>query len=136
MVMQGKNNIFNDAGKAAFKVPEGYFEGLKARLDAIPATPRTLGPVQRVKPYLALAACFLAFLLVGNAVLRGTAEKRAEADLYYNEFAYAAMLRADEYLHPEADTQDTVSNDDVVNYLIDSGTPAELIEYAGLIAKK
>ncbi|HBH08306.1 MAG TPA: hypothetical protein DDX40_02740 [Rikenellaceae bacterium] len=133
--MQEKRDIFNGIGKAAFKVPEGYFEGLKARLDAIPATPRTLTPVQRMKPYLALAACFLSFLLVGNAVLKGTTEKSSEGDLY-NEFAYAALLRADEYLHPEADTQDTVSNDDVVNYLIDSGTPAELIEYAGLIAKK
>lgn len=135
MVMQGKNNIFNDAGKAACKVPEGYFEDLKARLDAIPAAPRALGPVQRMKPYLALAACFLAFLLVGNAVIRGTAEKSAEVD-FYNEFTYAGLLQTDEYLSTEAGTQDTISNDDVVNYLIDSGTPAELIEYTGLLAKK
>ena len=133
--MQEKRDIFKGTGKAVFKVPEGYFKGLKARLDAIPAAPRALGPAQRMKPYLALAACFLALLLVGNAVLRGTAEKSAEGELY-NEFAYADLLRTDEYLHSEADTQDTISNDDVVNYLIDSGTPAELIEYARLIAKK
>ncbi len=133
--MQEKKDIFNGAGKAAFKVPEGYFEGLKARLDTIPAMNRTLSPMQRMKPYLALAACFLGILMVGNAILSNTAEKGAANDLY-NEFAYARLLQADEYLHADGMEQDTISDEDVVNYLIDSGASAELIEYAGLLAKK
>lgn len=133
--MQEKRDIFNGTGKAAFKVPEGYFEGLKARLDTIPAMNQTIGPVQRMKPYLALAACFLGILPVGNAILSNTAEKGAANDLY-SEFVYADLIRTDEYIPAEDDTQDTISNDDVVNYLIDSGTPAELIEYTGLLAKK
>ena len=133
--MQEKNDIFNGTGKAAFKVPEGYFEGLKARLDTIPARNQTISPMQRMKPYLALAACFLAILLAGNVILSNTVEKSVESDLY-NEFAYARLLQADEYLPSEADTQDTISDEDVVNYLIDSGTSTELIEYAGLLAQK
>ena len=54
--MQKRNDIFNGTGKAAFKVPEGYFEELKARLDTIPAMNQTISPMQRMKPYLALAA--------------------------------------------------------------------------------
>ena len=129
--MQKRNDIFNGTGKAAFKVPEGYFEELKARLDTIPAMNQTISPMQRMKPYLALAACFLAILMIGNAILSGTAEKGAAS-----EFAYISLLQTNEYLHADGAEQDTISNEDVVNYLIDSGTSAELIEYAGLIAKK
>ena len=80
--MQKRNDIFNGTGKAAFKVPEGYFEELKARLDTIPAMNQTISPMQRMKPYLVLAACFLAILMIGNAILSGTAEKGAASDLY------------------------------------------------------
>ncbi len=133
--MQEKRDIFNGTRKAAFKVPEGYFEELGARLDAIPALGRTVSPVQRMKPYLALAACFLGILLVGNAILGSTADKSSANDLY-NDFAYARLIQSAEYLHSVGTEQDTISDEDVVNYLIDSGTSAELIEYAGLIAKK
>lgn len=133
--MQKRNDIFNGIAKATFKVPERYFEGLKARLDAIPAMNQTISPLQRMKPYLALAACFLAILLVGNVIVGGTVKKNAESDLY-NEFVYASLLQANEYLHSEADAQDTISDEDVVNYLIDSGTSTELIEYARLLAQK
>lgn len=134
-VMQEKSNIFNGTGKAAFKVPEGYFEELGARLDAIPALGRTISPMLRMKPYLALAACFLGMLLVGNAILSNTADKSSANDLY-KEFAYARLIQAAEYLQADRTEQDTISDEDVVNYLIDSGASAELIEYAGLIAKK
>ncbi len=134
--MQERNDIFNGSVKATFKVPERYFEGLKARLDTIPVMNRTISPMQRMTPYLALAACFLAILLVGNVIIGNTVEKSAESDLY-NEFVYASLLQVNEYLHSEADdAQDTISDEDVVNYLIDSGTSTELIEYAGLLAQK
>lgn len=46
-----------------------------------------------------------------------------------------SLLQADEYLSTESDMQDSISDEDVVNYLIDSGTSTELIEYAGLTAQ-
>lgn len=133
--MQEKSDIFNGSGKAGFKVPEGYFEGLRSRLDSIPEQRMSLGPVQRIKPYLALAASFAAILIAGNVVLRSTADRIPDDD-FYEEFGYVSLLQADEYLQSDTARQDTISEEDVINYLIDSGASAELIEYAGLIAKK
>lgn len=137
--MQEKDNIFKSIGKEALKVPEGYFDELKERLDAIPATNGgcSAGPARILKPCLALAACFMALLVVGNVVLRSTAGDRVSAD-DYSEMAYVDLIpamQADEYLNTEVPEQETISDEDVVNYLIDSGASAELIEYAGLLAK-
>ncbi len=135
--MRKNNEIFKDAGKALFNVPEGYFNDLKARLDGIPGTNAgNVGVMQRLKPYLALAACFLAIMCVGNLVLRNTADRGMAGD-YYNEAAYAdLMTMPEDAFHAVLSAQDTISDEDVVNYLISSGTSAELIEYTRLIAKK
>lgn len=133
--MREKSDIFNGCGKADFKVPEGYFEGLKSRLESIPEQRVTLSPIQRMKPYLALAASFAAILIAGNVVLRGTTET-SPADNFYEELGYVSLLQANEYLQSDTVRQDTISEEDVINYLIDSGASAELIEYAGLLAKK
>ena len=133
--MQEKSDIFNGSGKAGFKVPEGYFEGLKARLNRIPEQRAELGPVQRIKPYLALAASFAAILIAGNVVLRSTAE-RILSDDFYEELGYVSLLQADEYLQSDTARQDTISDEDVINYLIDSGVSTELIEYTGVLAQK
>lgn len=135
-VMQEKSRIFDEAAKTAREVPKNYFEELEARLGAIPDSHRIGSPALRLKPYLALAACFTAIMLVGNAVLRSTMTDSPQSDFYNNEFAYVSLLQADEYLSTESDMQDSISDEDVVNYLIDSGTSTELIEYAGLTAQK
>lgn len=133
--MQEKSDIFKGSGKAGFKVPEGYFEGLKARLGSIPEQRTVSAPVLRMKPYLALAASFAAILIAGNVVLRSTAE-RFPADDLYEELGYVSLLQADEYLQSDTARQDTISEEDVINYLIDSGVSTELIEYNGLLAQK
>lgn len=137
--MQERNDIFKNTGKTAYKVPEGYFEGLKARLEAIPASNgEGVGALRRIKPYLALAACFLAIMLVGNVVLRNTVGEDVTTD-YYSEMVYVDLIpviQAEEYFNADTSKQEAISDEDVINYLIDSGTSAELIEYAGLIAKK
>ena len=53
--------------------PEGYFGDLQKRLSEIPAQPARLGTVRRLAPYVAIAASFLAVVLLGNAVLSRTA---------------------------------------------------------------
>lgn len=135
--MRKNNEIFKDAGKALFNVPESYFNDLKTRLDGIPGTNAgNVGVMRRLKPYLALAACFLAIMCVGNLVLRNTANRDMAGD-YYNEAAYAdLMTMPEDAFHAVLSAQDTISDEDVVNYLISSGTSAELIEYTRLIAKK
>ena len=91
--MDQSKNIFNNVGKAAFDVPEGYFESLRGRLEAIPAGngPGT-GAMGRITPYLALAACFVAIMLVGNLVLRSTAGDDIMTD-YYSRIAYSDLSR-------------------------------------------
>lgn len=132
--MQEKSNIFNSKRKEAFDVPDGYFEGLKTRLGRITGQKAVPGPVQRMMPYLALAACFVSLLVVGNIVLRNTASGSEEE--LYDKYYYISMLQADEYLHQDTLRHDTISEEDVINYLIDSGAPSEMIEYIGLIARK
>ena len=135
--MQERNDIFNGGGKKAFNVPEGYFEGLKARLGDIPEQGMTLSLTQRLKPYLALAACFATLLIAGNAALKGTTGGAAGDE--YSEIAYAYLsqtIQAEEYLQSDFAERDTITDEDVINYLIDSGASAELIEYTGLIAQK
>lgn len=55
------------------RVPDGYFEDLKKRLSEIPAQQRRPSRFAGFTPYLALAACFAALVVAGNAVLKKTA---------------------------------------------------------------
>lgn len=138
-VMREKGDIFNGGAKAACDVPEGYFEELKARLNDIPERMATPGPMQRMRPYLALAASFAAILIVGNVVLRSTTDRKAVTGDEYNEMAYAALSQAiqvEEYIPSEIEVRDTITDEDVINYLIDSGASAEMIEYTRLLARK
>ena len=135
--MKKEKDIFK---KVAFDVPDGYFNDLQARLDTIPSQGRSNpGLVRKVQPYIALAACFLGILIVGNAVLRGTTGETENSGTYYNEIVYADMIpvtQPDAIFQTAPSEQDSSSDADVIDWLIASGTPTELIEYAGLIAQK
>jgi len=137
MDMREIDKIFMKDGNVGYGIPEGYFTGLQARLGAIPSMKtQSVSHMQRVMPYLALAACFLAILCVGNFVIGSTADSGTTGD-WYNEAAYAELMTMpEEAFNTVMSEQDTISDDDVINYLISSGTPTELIEYSGLIAKK
>lgn len=134
--MQEKSDILNGGERLAYDVPEGYFDGLKARLTGIPERRIASGPMQRIAPYLALAACFVGMMIAGTAVLRSTAGEAADE---YSEMAYAALsqvIQSEEYLPSATVEQDSITDEDVINYLIDSGASTELIEYTGLLARK
>lgn len=133
--MKTEKDILEKIGKASYGVPEGYFSDLASRLEAIPER-KTVSPGvwMRVRPYAALAACFAAILLVGTAVLRRTAPDRMSPDQLYNEIVYADMVSGS---HPEAFLgameyeQEDISEDDIINHLIESGVQMEYIAYAG-----
>lgn len=129
-------NFDNSRKSFPMSVPEGYFDSLQERLCAIPdGGAQNAGPFQRLAPYFALAACFLAILLVGNFVLNTTSEKMTGD--YMNEAFYADMMDVpDEAFHTVTYEQDTISYSDVIDYLIASGASSEIIEYTNLIAKK
>ena len=134
--MEIGKDILEKVGRPSLEVPEGYFNSLKSRLESIPQseTPRQ-GVLRQVRPYLALAASFAAILIVGNAVLRGTAGiDGSNNDL--EEPGYAELIsvtRPDIFynaLEAEIEKED-ISDEDIINYLIESGVNPEHLAYAG-----
>ena len=128
--------------KNTFNVPEGYFDQLQKRLEAIPAehpvvqTPVVSVPFRtKVRPYLALAACMLLAFAVGNFFL-GRNHTPADADYAYQDYYYMADLIP--VTNPYAIYDDapvdlyapeSSSEDDVVEYLLSSGTSVDYIAY-------
>ena len=90
--------------KMPYSVPEGYFNELSARLSGIPAAEAAARTPFRVaaRPYFALAAIFAAALVLGNVFLG-----RQQADVQ-------------------------CSDEDIIEYLIDSGTTLAQIEYCSI----
>ena len=68
--------------KIEYKVPDGYFENLRSRLSEIPAQEKQPSRMQKITPYLALAACFAVAVLAGNLILnRTTAPAASDEDI-------------------------------------------------------
>ena len=53
-----------------YSTPEGYFEHLETKLSAIPEQMSGVSTMDRIRPYLALAAAFLFIVTCGTALLR------------------------------------------------------------------
>ena len=128
--------------KNTFNVPEGYFDQLQKRLEAIPSqhpvvqTPAVTVPLwTRVRPYVALAACMLMAFFVGNFFL-GSNNLPSEAELAMQDYYYMADLIP--VTNPYAIYDDSPmelyapessSEEDVVEYLLSSGTSVDYIAY-------
>ena len=126
-----------------YSVPEGYFAHLQDRLLRIPSehpvletsvetAPAVQGRRLRLRPYLALAASFIAAFIIGNAILKSTAGKPAE-DYTYEQ--YVAMT-SPESIYTMAyensvgyDSQDNITDEDIVHYLIASGCSSERLNW-------
>lgn len=130
--MKTNKDILEKPDRIPFSTPNGYFETLKARLSRIPEAgmqpiPRTLW--QRVRPYAALAACFAASFLIGNTILRKTTPEFFTSDSFYDQLMFSDLLPVTESndLYGEDEPVEKISDEDIANYLIESGVPAELI---------
>lgn len=133
--MKAGKDILGKVGKVSYRVPEGYFEGLKDRLEAIPAG-KTAEPGiwMRVRPYVAMAACFAIAFITGDSILRHTAMRQGPSDLY-NEISYAeliSMTRPESLFLAMESEHDDLSDEDIINYLIEAGVTTDHLEYAGL----
>ncbi|MCI5990607.1 MAG: hypothetical protein SOY98_02900 [Candidatus Cryptobacteroides sp.] len=119
-----------------FNVPEGYFGDLQDRLMEIPSRhphPRMSGEAMHsLRPYIALAASFLIILAAGTAVLRLTTkedqpltvlERIQLADLMPVTSPDILLGMEDMEMHKE------LSKNDITDYLIESGTTLEQLEY-------
>lgn len=132
--MKREKDILEELDRHPFRTPERYFDRLKTQLKAIPAA--EAGPVrrslwQRLKPYAALAACFAASLVIGNAILRKTAP--GATDSLYDQLVYSDLIPVTQLnaLY-DNDTLPETSEEDIANFLIESGVSAELIAYVEL----
>ena len=117
--------------------PEGYFGDLQARLLEIPARqqPARVGTVRRLTPYLAIAASFLAIVMVGNAILNRTAAPAEDDTWSYVSYLADALDpdgavpidMAGYYLDDEE--TEGLSAEDIMNYLLADGISVEQLAY-------
>ena len=130
--MKSEKDIFNSYG-----VPDGYFEGLKCRLGSISQEKvPSAGTVAwtHVQPYLSLAAGFAAVLVAGTAILKNTAMKHQSTDQLLNENSYADMIAVthpESFMNVQEYEHESLSEEDIINYLIESGTEMEYLAYSG-----
>jgi len=118
--------------KIYHNVPDGYFENLKTRLSAIPQQENVSG-WGRMRPYLALVAAFLAIVTIGTVTL--TLSTRSSAsDEYYEEFGIAELIPTTDsfiYYSKGGGEEEISSEDDILEYLIQTRTSVEQIAYLG-----
>lgn len=128
--------------KNIYNVPEGYFERLEKRLEAIPsqqhvetAAPAVTVPLWvKVRPYIALAACMLMAFFVGNFFL-GKNQAPASSEIGLQDYYMADLIPVTNpyAIYDDAPvelyTPESSSEEDVVQYLISSGTSVDYIAY-------
>ncbi len=125
-----------DKKKQMYSVPEGYFGNLQERLMRIPsqqlAGETVSGPQPakrlRLRPYLALAASFVAAFIIGNAILKSTAGKSAEDYTYEQYVALTSPASIYNMAYENSlgyDSQESITDEDIVNYLIASDCSSE-----------
>lgn len=120
--------------KHIYQVPEGYFDGLKARLEDIPAeaADAAYGASlwQRLHPYVALAACFAVALVAGALFLGGSDPGAPEAELQHYYYTHLRSVEDPMALFYEEDYPAyEVSEDDILEYLISTGATADYVSY-------
>ena len=119
-----------------YSVPDGYFTDLQTRLMKIPQenvqmeeAPKVISLWDRLKPYAALAACFVAIVAVGTSVLRKASV--SDDDLMYEQLMLADMIpHSDPYFcFMDEEEEPEISPDEIIDYLME--TNAE-IDYQDL----
>lgn len=112
--------------KNIYSVPDGYFNDLRSRLYTIAGESSTehRGFFSSIMPYAALAASFVALVVLGNAILGSTAGEYVtdpETEYYADLLAtHPGIFYQEEYSLAE----ETVSEDEIIDYLIESGSYA------------
>lgn len=140
--MAKKKDILDHAsiGGMPYNVPDGYFENLQARLSVIPAE-HPLEEVcehrpalwTRLRPYLALAAAFIFMVVAGTGILKlSTKSLNSTLDSSYDLYSYASdILRTDPYVFYDSAEYESPTDEDIAEYLLNTGVPVEHIYYYG-----
>lgn len=139
--MGEKRDILEDGKmrQMPFRTPQGYFEGLEARLSEIPDRQEAEKKssvwsfVPKVAPYFAMAACFTLALMVGRFLADRTEQEIAPEAAEYSRYYQADLFPVTRtYISPEdeeAMDEYEADEDDIREYLISSRTSAGLIAY-------
>ncbi len=115
--MKGKNDI---------SIPEGYFQDLQQRLNAIPSREVKPTVIQKVSPWLAYAASLVVLVAVGNFVL-GRAAATASEESQWDYYSYLSQsLDPDGQI--ELMEEYTLSDEDIRSFLIADNISLEQIE--------
>jgi hypothetical protein len=136
--MGDKKDILEDGKmrQMPYRVPQGYFEDLEARLSGIPARPKKSSVwsfVPKVAPYIAMAACFTLALVVGRYLANRTELEPESGAAEYSRYYQADLFPVTRtYISPE--DEEALQNleadeDDIREYLISSRTSTGLIAY-------
>ena len=102
--------------KTDISVPQGYFDHLQERLQAIPAQPQRVTLVQRVSPWIAYAASLAVLVAMGNFIFRKAAAT-PEQDTGWDYIAYLSQSLDPDGLI-ELQEEPTLSDDEIVSYLL------------------
>lgn len=112
------------------QVPEGYFQDLQQRLQAIPSQ-QAESPhgIHRLAPYFAYAASIAILALVGSFIIRRTAVPTQEETIA--QWSYVSYLA--QSMDPDCATfewtEEAMDDDEIVNYLVNEGITLEEIAY-------
>ncbi len=126
--MERRRNIFDseELRESPFGVPDGYFAQLRPRLDSIPAA-KAPSLWTRSRPYMSMAAAFLAVLVAGTALLRGVSA--GDSDELYMDYAYIEPSVDSFYVETGSDSDDALSSDELEQYIINSAISVEHLTY-------
>lgn len=116
--------------RSDIQVPEGYFQDLQQRLQAIPSqqaeSPRG---IHRLAPYFAYAASIAILALVGSFIIRRTAVPTQEETIA--QWSYVSYLA--QSMDPDCATfewtEEAMDDDEIVDYLVSEGLTLEEIAY-------
>lgn len=119
------NNRASELKVRPYSVPEGYFDVLEGNLKH-PAS-RKSGFMEKVTPYMALAASFIIIVTAGTFLLKNSFEE--ESMTFEDYMVHSSSLTINQYIKGEEISEENeLQDEDIVNYLIYTGVTAELIE--------
>ena len=128
--MKMGNDILKDCTELKqmpFSVPEGYFDSFK-NANSVPVA-RKVGLWNRMAPYAAMAAVFVSLVAAGTFLLERSTPQYQMTEEDYVMFADNMMNTiAYEMEYGDQIAEASLSEEDIINYLIYTGVSAELIE--------
>lgn len=131
-----EKDILNDLRnlkEMPYMLPEGYMEGLKRDLKSIPRTaPKRMSLWQRFSPYISMAAAFAFIFALGTLIVDNSgADEFTQEDFMVFSSNMTNIIMEDDY-EQYADAAE-IEDEDIIEYLIYTGTGPETIELINTI---